>query len=215
MAIPTELQEKVEVYTLHEIDLDRKVFQFTNDFPILKAGNPYILVVKEGSITFSAKNELITVAPMETEPVYSTNSSTALGLWQGTFQKLDNEQLVAQKGYIMQKNGTFRHIDKIYASQPYVAQYLAYFTALSPIGTSFKMKFIRTENGSEVGQETDFPADEFVCDVDLGEEGTGIDSINSDEEADTQREVYNLNGQRVAHAGKGIFIINGKKIVHQ
>lgn len=88
------------------------------------------------------------------------------------------------------------------ASQPYVAQYLAYFTALSPIGTSFKMKFIRTENGSEVGQETDFPADEFVCDVDLGEEGTGIDSINSDEEADTQREVYNLNGQRVAHAGK-------------
>ena len=46
--------------------------------------------------------------------------------------------------------------------------------------------------------------------TDLGGETTGIESINAD--VDDSDSLYNLQGQRVTTAGKGIYIKNGKKI---
>ncbi len=43
---------------------------------------------------------------------------------------------------------------------------------------------------------------------------TGIDEVRSQTE-EVRGEVYNLNGQRVSQMGKGIFIINGKKIINK
>ena len=44
-----------------------------------------------------------------------------------------------------------------------------------------------------------------------GEEVTGIDAISAEEQ--NQNAVFNLNGQRVSAATKGIFIVGGKKMV--
>jgi hypothetical protein len=48
---------------------------------------------------------------------------------------------------------------------------------------------------------------EFTCKLNVG--GTGINSINA---ADSKAPVYNLAGQRVSKAQKGVFIQNGKKV---
>ena len=143
MAIPEEQQEDVLVYKLLEIDTEKKEFIFTNEFPILKAGQPYILVVGKGSLTFNGKNVLVKPVPMEPDIIKNTDRSKELGYWCATFKRYDNQELVERKAYTLQRNGTFRHIDKIYATNPYAAPFIGYFTAMEPIGTSFKMKFVQ------------------------------------------------------------------------
>ena len=44
----------------------------------------------------------------------------------------------------------------------------------------------------------------------FADETTGINSINADAKAEG---VYNLNGQRVANTAKGLYIVNGKKVI--
>ena len=46
------------------------------------------------------------------------------------------------------------------------------------------------------------------------DETTGIEAIsNTQETAKGTREYYNLNGQRVANPTKGLYIVNGKKVI--
>ena len=45
-------------------------------------------------------------------------------------------------------------------------------------------------------------------------ETTGIEAIsNTQETVNASREIYNLNGQRVANPTKGLYIVNGKKVI--
>jgi hypothetical protein len=214
MEIPEAMRDDVKVYSLHEIDVEKKELIFTNDYPIMKAGWAYLIVISKGSVTFSAKNTLVKEVPMEPEVVRTTDGSKELGYWCSTFKKLDNERLVEENGYIMQSNGTFRHIDKIYSTKPYISPFLSYFSALEPIGTSYKMKFVRIENGVEIGYVTDFPAEEFYSECDI-DEATGIVDIPGFkvQVSGTDGATYNLNGQQVSDDYKGIVIKNGKKII--
>jgi hypothetical protein len=75
MEIPEEQQEDILVYKLLEIDTEKKEFIFTNEFPILKAGEPYILVVGKGSLTFSGKNVLVKEVPMEPEIIKNADDT--------------------------------------------------------------------------------------------------------------------------------------------
>jgi hypothetical protein len=47
----------------------------------------------------------------------------------------------------------------------------------------------------------------------LYSETTGIDIVNGKEIKDNSSRAYNLNGQRVEHLKKGIYILNGRKVV--
>ena len=42
---------------------------------------------------------------------------------------------------------------------------------------------------------------------------TGIKSVDSGQVTVDSSEVYNLNGQRVAQPTKGLYIVNGKKVI--
>ena len=179
----------------------------------MKAGEPYILVVCKGSITFNGKNVLVNSEPMKPEIIKNADRSKELGYWRATFKRYDNQELVEQKAYTLQRNGTFHHIDKIYDTNPYAAPFIGYFTALEPIGTSFKMKFIQTENGEETGEETDFPADLFDSDFDLDDE-TGIQAIENGQWSMVNGQWYDLQGRQLSgKPNKGIYIQNGKKII--
>lgn len=48
--------------------------------------------------------------------------------------------------------------------------------------------------------------------VDFGSETTGVSEVRSQKE-DVRGEYFNLNGQRVAQPTKGLYIVNGKKVV--
>ena len=62
--------------------------------------------------------------------------------------------------------------------------------------------YLKISNGSSAGALKVVFADEEV---------TGITEVQSEKE--TSNEVFNLAGQRVANPGKGLFIVNGKKVV--
>ncbi len=212
MEIPDEQKEDVLVYKLHEIDTEKKEFIFTNEFPILKAGEPYLLVIGKGSLTFNAKDVLVKEVPMEPQTVSNLDHSQELGYWCCNFRRLENEELVAEKAYIMQSNGTFRLVERIYKSRPYIARFVAYFSALEPIGTSFTMKFVQTENGEETGEETDFPADLFYSDCDIDDPTSLPFTVDRLQE---EGQWYDLSGRKLngKPATKGIYIVDGKKIV--
>jgi hypothetical protein len=66
---------------------------------------------------------------------------------------------------------------------------------------------IGISDDSEVAQSIG-TASEAACVITVGE-GTGINSINA---ADSKAPIYNVAGQRVSKAQKGVFIQNGKKV---
>ena len=209
-----ENAEDIKVYRLHEVDVDNKVFQFTNEFPILKAGEPYVVVVEKGSLTFTGKDVLVTPTPKEKIAVNNADASKQMGWWCGTFKKLTNEDLVELKAYVIQKNGTFERFEKIFDNHPYVAPFHAYFSPVEPtMGPVYQMKFIRTENGAEAGDVTDFPADEFDFDFDLDNE-TGIKAIENGKLTIDNEGIYDLQGRKLSgKPNKGIYIYKGKKII--
>lgn len=45
------------------------------------------------------------------------------------------------------------------------------------------------------------------------DETTGINAVNGSESMVNGSEIYNLNGQRVENPTKGLYIVNGKKVV--
>ena len=49
--------------------------------------------------------------------------------------------------------------------------------------------------------------------LNLGEETTGINAVNGSEFMVNGSDIYNLNGQRVAQPTKGLYIVNGKKVI--
>jgi hypothetical protein len=53
---------------------------------------------------------------------------------------------------------------------------------------------------------------EFLDDSEQGGETTGIVDVRS-KMSDVRSDFYNLNGQRVEKPAKGLYIINGKKVV--
>ena len=211
MTIPSELQDGVKVYKLHEVDLKNKVLQFTNEFPILMAGEPYIVVVSKGELALSASNTLI-AAPKESLVVKNADATKEVGWWKGTFKKLDNKQLVAERAYFLQRNGTFRCSAEKYPDC-YINPFVGYFSSMDPLEfQTFKLKYIRTENGEEQGDVTDFPADEFEAEFDL-DDITGIRIADRNERMETDN-CYDLQGRRInGKPRKGLYIQNGKKIV--
>ena len=206
------LQENVKVYKLLEVDLDKKIFTFTNEFPILVAGNPYVIVVEKGSLNLSAKNVTIVPTPKEPQAVKTINGTKDVGWWAGTFKRMDNNEMLKEKAYIIQSNGTFRCSAEKY-SYMYIYPFRGYFSASEPLDSEiYKMKFIQTENGEETGEETDFPADEFYSDCDI-DDATGIDTM-SDVRSKMEEVYYDLQGRKLSgKPNKGIYIQNGKKII--
>jgi hypothetical protein len=72
---------------------------------------------------------------------------------------------------------------------------------------SYEVKLYAISLGNAQGVSV-ADAEEITCTLQVGE-GTGINSINA---ADSKAPVYNVAGQRVSKAQKGVYIQNGKKI---
>lgn len=82
------------------------------------------------------------------------------------------------------------------------------------LNTNGKVGFYRTKNAFTVSANTAYlpktsSAREFIG-FDGEDTTTGIDNVNLNLNAN---KVYNLNGQRVNKAQKGLYIVNGKKVV--
>ena len=213
MSIAEEFQEDVKVYKLLEVDLDKKLFTFTNEFPILGAGDPYVIVVEKGSLNLSAKNVTIVPTPKEPHAIKNPDGSKQIGWWCGILQKLSNDRLIEENAHIIQNDGMFKRVSKKY-SNVYLGSFRAYFSALEPLTVAdFYTKYILTENGEEIGEETDFPADEYDSDGEM-DDATGITPVIQTIDADGAEHYYDLQGRQLSgKPNKGLYIQNGKKVI--
>ena len=205
--------DDISVYKLHQVDLVNKVFQFTNDFPILKAGEPYMIVINKGSMPLTGRNVTIVPTPKEPQAVNNADASKQIGWWCGTFRRIENDEIFRDYIYIAQKDKTFQYPPKGY-TKAFTYPFIAYFSAMEPLDFIIaQTKYIHTENGVESGDVADFPADEFDSDGEFGE-ATGISPVIQTIDADGTEHYYDLQGRQLSgKPNKGIYIYKGKKVV--
>ena len=205
--------ENIKVYKLHEVDLDNKVLQFTNDFPVLMAGEPYVVVIEKGSFSFSAKNVLVKEEPLEPQEVKNADATKQMGWWTTSFKTLDNDRLIEENAYILQKDGMIKCVSKKYSNVTFIP-FRSYFSALEPLTVKdFFVRYIPTENGVEPGNVIDFPADEFDSDGDLSDE-KDILSVPLDIQYDSH--YYDLQGRPLNNKpNKGVYIHHGRKYIYK
>ena len=205
--------DDISVYKLHQVDLVNKVFQFTNDFPILKAGEPYMIVINKGSMPLTGRNVTIVPTPKEPQAVNNADASKQIGWWCGTFRRIENDEIFRDYIYIAQKDKTFQYPPKGY-TKAFTYPFIAYFSAMEPLDFIIaQTKYIHTENGEESGDVADFPADEFDSDGEFGE-ATGISPVIQTIDADGTEHYYDLQGRQLnGKPNKGIYIYKGKKVI--
>ena len=206
--------EEADVYKLHKIDNEKKEFIFTNEFPSLVAGEPYLIVVKKGEFGLSAGGVEIISEPKEGTEVYDAAMSKVVGRFKGTFKKFTAEEGVKANAYGM-KGGKWTRYRNDYKNweQRFVNTFRCYFSFDEPTNIDeYKMKFVRTENGDmETGEVTDFPSEWFENEDSSTDEPTGISGIRI---AGSDTRLYDLQGRRVeGQPAKGLYISNSKKIV--
>ena len=207
--------EEADVYKLHKIDNEKKEFIFTNEFPSLSAGEPYLVVVKKGEFGLSAEGVEIISEPKEGTAVYDAEMSKVVGRFKGTFKKFTAEEGIKVNAYGMRyKNNWTRYRNDYDGWEArYVRIFCCYFSFDEPTNIDeYMMKFVRTENGDmETGEVTDFPSEWFEGEEGGSDDPTGISSVRT---AGSDTRLYDLQGRRVeGQPAKGLYISNGKKII--
>lgn len=207
--------EQADVYKLHKIDNEKKEFIFTNEFPSLAAGEPYLIVVKKGEFGLSADGVEIISEPKEGTAVYDAAMSKVVGRFKGTFKKFTAEEGIKANAYGMRyKNNWTRYRNGYDGWETrYVKTFRCYFSFDEPTNIDeYMMKFVQTENGDmETGEVTDFPSEWFENEDGSSDDPTGIGSVRV---AGSDTRLYDLQGRRVeGQPAKGLYISNGKKII--
>ena len=207
--------EEADVYKLHKIDNEKKEFIFTNEFPSLAAGEPYLIVVKKGEFNLSAEGVEIISEPKEGTAVYDAAMSKVVGRFKGTFKKFTAKEGIKANAYGMRDGGKWTRYRNDYDGWEgrYVRTFRCYFSFDEPTNIDeYMMKFVRTENGDmETGEVTDFPSEWFEGEEGGSDDPTGISSVRA---AGSDSRLYDLQGRRVeGQPAKGLYISNGKKIM--
>ena len=206
--------EEADVYKLHKIDNEKKEFIFTNEFPSLVAGEPYLIVVKKGEFGLSADGVEIISEPKEGTAVYDAAMSKVVGRFKGTFKRFYATDGVPQNAYGL-KGGKFTRYRNDYKDWETrnVNTFRCYFSFDEPTNIDeYTIKFVRTENGDmETEEVTDFPSEWFEDEEGSSDDPTGISSVRV---AGNDSRLYDLQGRRVeGQPAKGLYISNGKKIM--
>lgn len=116
---------------------------------------------------------------------YDAENNELIGINERTLVKYEGEG--SKKNFILSKEGEVVGFYKATADGAYLAAHRAYLSTGAAASRSF---------------------------LGFDDETTGIESIDvSTENTNVAREYYNLNGQRVTTPTKGLYIVNGKKVI--
>ena len=218
---PSTVMDHVTVYKPHGLDngFFTKDLIFTGVFPELEAGEAYIVVVKKGSVSLSAKNATVVDRPAEADKVMSaSDAGEQIGEWAGTFERIDDDEMATQCLYIAQKDKTLKRTTLF--TNNWINPFTGYFAPLEAYVISFLnhfsigIKYVPTGqgDGDEEGEVTDFPADEFDDDNELNGDESGIGTVIVSGEG--RDRYYDLQGRQMnGKPGKGVYIQNDRKVV--
>jgi hypothetical protein len=219
-----DTEENVEVYKLQYIK-DNSDFVFTRKAPYMFAGEPYLIVVRKGSVELKANGvELVSKNTEGTEVInWANHEDPAIGCWRGTLQKIEHDDAANMNAYILQKDGTFKRIKA--TDNAWVEAFVSAFYPYELTGCdSYKIKLGEVYPGG--GPEEDYVTDfldvvfDTDCDIDVT---TGIvdiehGTLNIEHSADAW---YTLDGRKVngqwsmvnGQLKKGVYIHHGKKVI--
>jgi hypothetical protein len=204
---------------------DNEHFIFVEVPQQLKAGEPYFLVVDGGG--YILLNDQRTKISAELHPLTVTDYKTGaiLGQYKGTNIFLSNDEAVSDHAYVIQGTGDWRRIanDTEKRRRVKVWPYRTYFSRTD--GFVRNRYFTNYQTGSsnarlrgaaEDDGITDFPADAYYSDIDfeVEDDPTAIRPVIHTIDLDGTERIYDLSGRPLnSKPNKGIYIINGKKIV--
>jgi len=197
---------------------DNKEFLFSNTEPGIKAGIPYLIVVKEGEISLNAEKVVITNQVDEGEEVLEWDAlwPNVLGRWKGTYHRIYDEECESQDIYGMQSDGRWEryYVTKHGPKWCWIETFRGYFQADESTGNNtYKPVYKQYVQGDDEDDPIiDFPAGAFDGD-DIGGEGTGIMHVI---EANGEHHYFDLQGRPLnSKPAKGVYIDNGKKIIQK
>ncbi len=178
------LEDRVEAYTA-KANYDKAVAEMTSQSAV-PANTGVLLKYKEGA---ELANGCVYL------PIQATTLTDVESDLQGTLADANVTPEVDQTCYVLSK-----------PADSSVAFYRAKLNNDAFLNNGFKAYL------SVMSTTTDMAAARFV--FDFGGTETGIENINGTEaEANGNAAIYDLSGRRVNAAQKGIYIINGKKVI--
>jgi len=225
---------KYKLYRLSHVDKDKREVVFCNEFPIVSAGEPFVLVVNEGQLTFQSDmyqlvNHYEGPVEVKAEPksfdisVRDANGDVVDKVkWCGTYQELSNDESANRGIYLMQSDGTFRRVSNRSAQYQSVTTkpFRSFIETLGILPrNAYTIMYQYQMQGDEEFPVTNFPAVDYNGESDMPpyDDETGVEPVLRLVDADGTSHYYDLQGRRIANrqqpSAKGIYITNGKKVI--
>ena len=204
-----EYPENVSVYTLWSVDKDKREVTFSEDFPILRAGYAYVVVVNSGTVNLSAKGVTLHAQPAEGDVVYITGGDMKCGTWKGNFAQLAPSSLFQENAYVMQSDGLLHQVQS--NAENGLKPFRGYLSSDEAFNIeNFTTRFVTIADGD--GTEMEVSIDAFVDDSD---DNTVDGIIMVQKPYDGDGFYYDLQGRRLQTVPQhpGIYISNGAKVI--
>lgn len=204
-----EYPENVSVYTLWSVDMEKREVTFSEDFPILRAGYAYVVVVRSGTVNLSAKGVTLHAQPAEGDVVYITGGDMKCGTWKGNFAQLAPSQLFQENAYVMHSDGLLHQV--LSNAENGLKPFRGYLSSNEALSTEeFTARFVTIADGD--GTETEVSIDDFEDDSD---DNTVDGIIMVQKPYDGDGFYYDLQGRRLPTVPQqpGIYISNGAKVI--
>lgn len=204
-----EYPENVSVYTLWSVDMEKREVTFSEDFPILRAGYAYVVVVRSGTVNLSAKGVTLHAQPAEGDIVYITGGDMKCGTWKGNFAPLAPSQLFQENAYVMHSDGLLHQV--LSNAENGLKPFRGYLSSNEALSTEeFTARFVTIADGD--GTEMEVSIDDFEDDSD-DNTVDGIIMVQKPYAGDGF--YYDLQGRRLPTVPQqpGIYISNGAKVI--
>ena len=208
--------DKIQVCQMYYIK-DNKEFLFSNCDPELKAGQGYLIIVKEGSLHLGANNATIINEVSEGIPVYVWNGAEAkeLGKWSGTLKKMTNDECADNNAYVLEreKYRGIRNDEEKYRGA-WLGAFRSAFFANERTRAAYDIVFKQWIAGDDEDPIVSMPTDDYEVDADFSgydDETEGIINVINNDGTHTY---FDLQGRKLnSRPTKGLYIDNGKKVI--
>ena len=230
--------DNIKLYKLSYIDNYYKQFIFTDVEPCAKAGEAYLAVVEQGSVSLNAYGVALNAKAMDvivSDPVYDyekaffNQEQSELGSWRGQFFAMSSTEADEKQVYALGEDGSWTRFMTPEGGEPLrVNAFRAFFFANDAMGDSYEMDPAHRRvagKSNQQGYRTMFrvPGENVVeenpdllFDADIKtrfNDATGISSIRTVDSDGTQQ-IFDLQGRLLeSKPAKGVFIMNGKKLL--
>ncbi|MCR5131752.1 MAG: leucine-rich repeat protein [Prevotella sp.] len=209
-----------QTYLPYYLNEDKEII-FSNEYPVIRAGEAYVLKVMNESVQLSATDVAVSAQPATDWNIYSSNDGDQmLGSWRGTFAHIDNEQAALQNAFTLYSNGKWYRIrsDEGRYRNAWVGAFRACYLPLEPpTRNNYSAVFKKWVAGDD-DEVIAFPSDLFTADTDFSnydDEATGITTHESTPVGNYSDAWFTLDGRKLNERPqtKGLYIYKGKKII--